>query len=145
MSRLVWMLMLSGLLAAGGCERTPADGPPGKVTSEDVRRDAAQAVDTAAEFSQQTKEEFQKTLDARLQELDARIAKLREKGHDLKDQAKADWDRKMADLEAKRDTARAKLAEVRQSSDETWENVRDAALSAWGELDKASRSESKDF
>ena len=112
MSRFVWMLMLAGLLAAIGCEQKPADRTPGKVTSEDVRRDAGQAVNTAAEYSQQTKEEFQKKLDARLNELDAEIAKLREKGRDLKDEAKANWDQKMADLETKRDAARAKLAEV---------------------------------
>ena len=84
MSRLVWMLMLAGLLTAGACERKPADRTPGKVTSEDVRRDAGQAVKTAAEFSQQTKEEFQKKLEIQLNELDAKIAKLREKGGDLK-------------------------------------------------------------
>ena len=103
MSRFVWVLMLAGLFAAIGCEQKPADRTPGKVTSEDVRRDAGQAVETAAEYSQQTKEEFQKDLEAQLNELDAKIAKLREKGRDLKDEAKANWDRKMADLETKRD------------------------------------------
>ena len=44
------------------------------------------------------------------------IAKLREKGRDLKDQAKADWERKLAELETKRDAARAKLAEFRDSA-----------------------------
>ena len=63
MSRFVWTLMLAGLLTAGGCEQEPADRPPGKVTSEDVRRDAGQAVNTAVEFSQQTKENFQKSLE----------------------------------------------------------------------------------
>ena len=66
MSRFVWMLMLAGLLAAIGCEQKPADRTPGKVTSEDVRRDADQAVKTAEEYSQQTKEEFQKKLEAQL-------------------------------------------------------------------------------
>ena len=56
MSRLVWMLMLAGLLAASGCERKSGDRAPGKVTSEDVRRDAGQAAETAAEYSRQTKE-----------------------------------------------------------------------------------------
>jgi len=48
--------MLAGLPATIGCERKPADRTPGKVTSEDVRRDAGQAVETAAEYSRQTKE-----------------------------------------------------------------------------------------
>ena len=145
MSRCVWMLVLAVLFAAIGCERKPADRTPGKVTSEDVRRDAGQAVKTAGEFSQQTKEEFQKKLEARLKELDAEIAKLREKGRDLKDKAKPNWDQKMADLERKRDAARAKLAEVGQSSAEAWKDVRKGAQSAWDELDKAFRDASREF
>jgi DNA anti-recombination protein RmuC len=139
------MLMLAGLLTASGCERKPADRTPGKVTSEDVRRDAGQAVNTAAEYSQQTKEEFQKSLDARLKELDAEIVKLREKGRDLKDEAKVNWDRKMADLETKRDAARAKLAEVGRSSADAWKDVQKGAQSAWDELDKAFHDASQEF
>ena len=128
-----------------GASKNPLIRRPKKVTSEDVRRDAGQAVNTAAEFSQQTKEEFQKNLDARLKELDAEIAKLREKGRDLKDQAKANWDRKMADLETKRDAARAKLAEVGHSSAEAWKDVQKGAQSAWDELDKAFHDASREF
>ena len=145
MSRFVWMLMFAGLLAAIGCEQKSADRTPGKVTSEDVRRDAGQAVKTAGEFSRQTKEEFQKRLDARLKELDAEIAKLRVKGRDLKDKAKPNWDQKMADLERKRDAARAKLAEVGHSSAEAWKDVQKGAQSAWDELDKAFRDASREF
>jgi Skp family chaperone for outer membrane proteins len=139
------MLMLAGLLTAIGCERKPADRTPGKVTSEDVRRDAGQAAETAAEYSRQTKEEFQKKLDTRLKELDAEIATLREKGRDRKGEAKAKWDQKMTELETKRDAARAKLAEVRDSSAEAWKDVRKGAQSAWDELDKAFRDASREF
>ena len=144
-SRFVWKLMLAASLAAIGCEQRPADQTPGKVTSEDVRRDAGQAAKTGAEFSQQTKEEFQKKLESRLKDLDAEIAKLREKGHDLKDKSKADWDRKMAELETKRDAARTKLAEVGRSSGEAWKDLRKGAQSAWDELDKAFRDASREF
>jgi TolA-binding protein len=145
MSRWVWMLMVAWLLSASGCEQKPAERMPGKVTSEDVRRDAAQAVKTAAEFSQQARDEFQKNLDARLKELESEIVKLQEKGRDLKDDAKANWDRKMADLETKRDAARAKLAEVGQSSAEAWKDIQKGAQSAWDELDKAFREAAREF
>ena len=145
MSRFVWMLMLAGLLAAPGCEQSPADRTPGKVTPEDVRRDAGKAAKTAAEYSQQTKEEFQKKLEAQLNELDAKIAKLRQQGRDLKDKAKANWDQKMAELETKRKAARAKLAEVGHSGEEAWKDVRKGAESAWNDLDKAFRDASKEF
>ena len=136
MGRFGWM-MLAGLLAAIGCDRKPPDRTPEKVTPEDVRRDAGQAVKTAAGFSQQTKEEFQKKLEAQFNELDAKIAKLRQKGRDLKDKAKANWDQKMAELETKRKAASAKLAEVGHSSAEAWKDVQKGAQSAWDELDKA--------
>jgi TolA-binding protein len=145
MARGSFVVMLAGLLAAVGCEREPADRTPGRVTSEDVRRDAGQAINTAVEFSQQAKEEFQKKLDARLKELDAEIAKLREKGRDLKDKAKPNWDQKMADLERKRDAARAKLADVGHSSAEAWKDVQKGAQAAWDELDKAVRDASREF
>jgi TolA-binding protein len=145
MFRLVSISMLAGLIAAGGCQRTPADPTSGKVTSADVRRDAGQAVNTAVKFSQQAKEDFQKNLDSQLKNMDAEIAKLRAKSRELKDDAKANWDRKLADLEAKRDAARAKLAEVGQSSAEAWKDVQQGAKSAWAELDKAIRDASREF
>ena len=139
------VVMLAGFVAATGCEHKSADRTPGKVTSEDVRRDAGQAVKTAAEFSQQTKEEFQKSLDARLKDLDAEIAKLRERGRELKDEAKVNWDQRMADLETKRNAARAKLAEVGSASAEAWKDVQKGAQSAWDELDQAFRDASREF
>ncbi len=45
----------------------------------------------------------------------------------------------MAELETKRETARAKLAEVSQSSGEAWKDVQQGAQSAWDALDKAFR------
>ena len=145
MFRFVWTLILGGLLAAIGCEQKPADQAPGKVTSADVRHDAGQAADTAAEYSRQTKEEFEKKLETRLKELDGEIAKLREKGRSLKDKAKADWDQKMTELETKRDAARAKLVEVRDSSGEAWKNVQKGAESAYDDLDKAFHDASRKF
>ena len=126
------------------CEKSP-DPTPNKVTSEDVHRDFGQAIQTAAEVSQQTPEEYQQSLAARLAKLDAEIAKLREKGRDLKDQAKVNWDRKLADLETKRDAARAKLTEVSTASAEAWKDVQKGAQSAWDELDKAFRDASREF
>ena len=139
------VVMLAGLVTLVGCEQKPSDRTPSKVTSEDVRRDAGQAVQTAAEFSEQTKDEFQKRLEARLEELDVKIADLREKGRDLKDEAKADWDRRLANLETKRDAARAKLAEVGQSSAEAWKDVQQGAQSAWDGLEQAFQDASREF
>ena len=145
MFQVLWVLILAGLFVVSGCDRKPAERTPGKVTKEDVRRDAGQALNTASDFANQSKEEFQNKLDARLKELDTEMAALREKGRDLQGDAKADWERKMADLEKKRDAARAKLAEVGQSSAEAWKDVQQGAQSAWEDLDKAFHEASGEF
>ena len=139
------VLALAGFATIIGCEQKTTDRTPDKVTSEDVQRDAGKAVDTVAEFSQQTKEEFQTRLEGRLEKLDGEITALREKGRDLKDEAKADWDRKLADLEVKREAARAKLAEVKQSSAEAWKDVQHGAQSAWDDLEQAFQDASREF
>jgi TolA-binding protein len=145
MLRGLCVVILSGLVALTGCERKPADRAPGKVTSEDVRRDVGQVVNTTVEFSQQSKEEFQKNFDARLKNMDTEIAKLREQSRDLKDEAKVKWDQKLADLETKRDVASAKLADLVQSSAEAWKDVQKGAQSAWDELDKAFQDASHEY
>ena len=145
MFRLVGVCLLAGLFTMLGCDRKPADPTPGKVTAEDVRHDAGQAVNTAAEYSQQSREEFQKDLGTRLDEMDANIVKLRDKGRDLKDQAKANWDQKMAELETKREAARQKLVEVGHANAEAWKDVKKGAQSAWDDLDKAFHDAAHEF
>ena len=145
MFRFVSVLMLFGLVAAIGCEQKPADRTAGKVTSDDVRRDAGRAAETASEYSQQSKEEFQKKLDARLKRAGRRNRQAPREGRDLKDQGKAHWDQKLTELETKRDAARAKLAEVRGSSVEAWKDLRKGAQSAYDDLDKGFRDASREF
>jgi len=139
------VFLLVGFIAVTGCEQPSSVPTPAKVTSEDVRHDAGKAVDTAAEFSQQTKDEFQQKLEARLKELDVELAVLREKGRDLKDEAKVKWDQKLVELETKRDTARAKLAEVSESSAEAWKDLQKGAQAAWNDMDKAFSEASREF
>ena len=145
MVRGITSVMLFGLIAATGCESKSTDVVPGKVTSEDVRKDATHAVNTAVEFSEQNKEEFQKNLDSKLQAMDAEIKKLREKGQGLKDQAKADWDKKMVDLEAKREAVHAKVIDIGKSNAAAWKDVQNGAESAWNDLDKAFHDASNEF
>jgi TolA-binding protein len=145
MTRVYCLIFVAGAVAVAGCEQPGTSPAPGTTTSDDVRRDIGQAVDTTAEYADQTKEEYQQKLDARLQELDAEIAKLREKGQDLKDDAKVRWEENMASLETKREAARVKLAELKNSSSEAWKEVREGAQAAWEEMEAAFQKASSEF
>jgi len=137
------VLILAGFLTLTGCDQqSPA---PGKVTSEDVRHDVGKAVGTGAEFAEQSKDEFLAKLEARLKEVDTRIAAMQEKGRELKDDAKVRWDEKLTMLEAKRDAARVKFSEVRDSSAEAWKDLQKGARSAWDEMDNALQEASSEF
>ena len=137
--------MLSVVLIVSGCEPKRADQTPGKVTSEDVRRDVGKALDTTGKSAEQTKEDFQRSLNARLNELEAEIAKLREKGKEFKDENKSSWDRVLADLETKREAARVKLDDIGHSSAEAWRDIQKGAQAAWDDLDKAFHEASNKF
>jgi DNA-binding NtrC family response regulator len=115
------------------------------VTPADVGRDAGRAVDTTTQYLRQSKEEFQKDLEVRLRQMDVEIAKLREQGSDLQADAKVKWEHKMAELETKREAARVKLAELRQSSAAAWKDLQAGAKSAWDEMDRAFREASEEF
>jgi hypothetical protein len=139
------MLMLAGSLAAIGCEQSYKDRTSDKVTTEDVRRENIQADKPAATHAELGKEEYQQQLDTRLTQMDAEIAKLREKHRDLKDEAKAQWERTLPELQAKRDSVRVKLAEVRESSADAWNDAKNGAQRAWEDLDSAFREASRHF
>jgi uncharacterized NAD(P)/FAD-binding protein YdhS len=112
--------------------QAPVEHTVRKVTTEDVRRDTEQAVDTATRAAWQAKEDFETRLKDSLAEMEEEIERLREKGDALKDEAKTRWKKKMADLEAKQRVARDKLLE--KGAQAAWEDVRKALQEAAAEF-----------
>lgn len=147
-------LALSALGAALilGCEqKLPRPQPasssssPSKVTLDDVKRDAASSMNTAAAYSQQEKDKIVADMKEKLAAMDASIEKLRLKGKDLASEAKAKWELKMAALDEKRKSANEKLAEVGDSTSKAWSDVAAGAKSAWDDLSNAFQEASSEF
>lgn len=138
-------------VAAIGCDSyqskpaTVNDNKTPAVTLEDVKRDAAQAADTTATYSQQNKDKLLIDMKAQMATMDANIEQLRLKGKDLASDAKLNWEQKMSDLEAKRKLASEKMEEIGNSTSEAWSDVAKGARSAWDELAKAFRNASDEF
>lgn len=134
MFRFVCVLMLAGLFVALGCERKPADRTPGKVTPEDVRRDAGKAVNTAVEYSQQTKEELQKKLDAPVADRTAEkvtpeavrqdVGKAIEKDSEYAKQLKKEFQNK---LDAQLNALDGEIIKLREKG----RNLKDTAKANW--------------
>lgn len=115
------------------------------VTLEDIQRDAAAAMETTAKYTQQTKDEVVKELSDQLNVIDAEIEKLRLQSEDLAGDAKAAWDSKMVEVTTKRESANAKLIEVKNSTANAWRDVEKGTRSAWLELSSALQKAANDF
>ncbi|MGA9236845.1 MAG: hypothetical protein WBV91_18620, partial [Desulfobacterales bacterium] len=62
------VFFLLGFLAACG-DQKEAEKSQTEVTSEDVKKEAKEAMQTAKEYTLQQKEEYQKQMEAKLQEI----------------------------------------------------------------------------
>ena len=133
------------LLVVSGCAEAPVKHTVLKVPTEDVRRDAADAGDTATAAAKQSKADFEMRLKDRLADMEADIDKLREKGLALKDEAKTRWDKQLAELKAKQHEAREKLDELGRSTGDAWGHLEKGAQSAWDDLREAVQRAAKEF
>ncbi len=150
MGRLFFALLVSGLLTTIGCNPKPTNSrlgsdEPSAVTVDDVKRDAAAALETTTAYSQQSKDELVKAMKVQLSIMDANIEKLRLKGQGLASDAKANWDQKMSELEVKRKSANVKLTEIESSTAEAWSDVERGTQAAWEELKQAFQNASNEF
>ena len=133
------------LLVVSGCAEAPVKHTVLKVPTEDVRRDAADAGNTATAAAKQSKEDFEMRLKDRLADMEADIDKLRERGLALKDEAKTRWDKQLAELKAKQHEAREKLDELGRSTGDAWAHLEKGAQSAWDDLREAVQRAAKEF
>lgn len=147
-------LLVIGTLVVHGCARKADESPvqhtvrkvPTETTEAPAELDAAK---TQAEKTQadplNAKETFQESLGQTLTRVDAELETLTSHVAALAEEARAEWNEKLAALNAKRAEAETKLNEIRKSSGEAWEHLRDGAQNAWDELQKAVGAAVKEF
>lgn len=92
-----------------------------------------------------TKAEYEKKLQTQLDEFSTEIDKLKSRA----DKTEADaepWHHKQIEvLQEKHKLAKKKLGELRESSDDAWEDLKDGLSSAWDSVSIAIKSAKKRF
>lgn len=83
------------------------------------------------------KQAYQEKMEAQLKEWGAKIDELKAKAEKAEADAKLEYHKRIDGLQAKRNAVEAKLAEVKASGEEAWENLKDGAERAWNELRSA--------
>jgi len=129
-------LFLSACLLALGCgmngsPTTPLD--PKVNEAKDKIRDAEKATVEAAKAKRdEYVRDFQKGLDV----LDTRLKALEQRAAEAKGDAKTELDEKVKVAKAKRDVAAKKLSELKESSHDRWEKIKDGVGNAFDDLKK---------
>ncbi|MEA3508108.1 MAG: hypothetical protein U9R40_04220 [Synergistota bacterium] len=132
MKKLIILLII--LAAAGGAWYfTSSRG----VTTQDVKEETSEAVETAGDYLKQEKAEFVESMQNKLETIQKDIDKLREEASDKSADGKDILQEKIDALETQWGSTKSKLQEVRSAGTEQWESLRDGAVSMYDRLKNA--------
>lgn len=91
------------------------------------------------------KEQYEQKLQAQLDEWSAEIDKLKAKADGAKADGKLEYYEKIEELRSMQEVASKKLIELKNASDDAWEDLKAGIDSAWDSLGNALKSASSRF
>jgi hypothetical protein len=99
-----------------------------------VAKQTAKEIDAAA--AKVKRDEYAREMHKQLDALDGQYEDLKSRAAKAEGQAKTDLDKQVAEAKAKRDTAAAKLDELKKADATRWEKIKDEVGSAFADLKK---------
>jgi len=132
------ILVLAVLLVLGLPLWVLAD--EGKVTSDEMRKQAGEALDAVKKFAGQQKAEYQQKIEEELSELGDNIAKLRERAKTATGESLKSLEERIGDLRERQAAAQKKLGEVKAATEQAWSGLREGMDKALLELKKSYES-----
>ena len=102
-----------------------------QVSSEDVKRETGEALETTKTYLAQQKEKYQKDAESTLNDLNDKIKGLQSKAEQAGTDTKAKYNEIIEGLRKKQEEAQNKLNDLKSKSADAWEDVKsgmDAAL-----------------
>lgn len=114
-------------------------------SSEKVSKETGEAVDAAAEYAKENKEEFARKMRANLASIEADIAGLKNRAGAAAGDARDKLNKQIADLEKKRDEMKKRLDKFSASGDRAWKSLKGGIERAWSEVKVAYDKASKEF
>jgi ElaB/YqjD/DUF883 family membrane-anchored ribosome-binding protein len=86
-----------------------------------------------------TKEAYKQKLEAEVELAQAKLAELKAEAKISAADTRIKYDEQIEDLGRKVDTAKAKMNELGEASDDAWEHLKDGAENAWDKLRESVR------
>jgi TolA-binding protein len=138
MKRLLLIMVCIGLGMLAGCkgkeEPVKSEKP---VSTEEVKKEAKEAVETATTFTRQQMDEYQNQIEARLKGFDQKLEELKVRAEKMEKDAKAEVGQQMNEIRKKRDVAAKKLEELRSASGKAWSDLKAGLDAALEDVEKA--------
>jgi TolA-binding protein len=139
LSRWTLLALLVAVLARSGEAAEPP--PPKKTSTQEVKKQASEAVETTGRYLAERKEDFATRMQQRLDALNSELARAREAAAEGKKEVQKDVQQKIADLENKKAEADRKLTELRKAGGSAWESLRSGVEKAVGDLEDGFKGE----
>lgn len=108
-----------------------------EVSSEDIKRQTGEALETTKNYLIQKRGEYQTQLEDKLHELENKIKELEAKAANAGEETKAKCHEMIETLQQKQKDARNKLEKLKSSSADAWENLKSGTENALEDLKKA--------
>lgn len=132
MKKIEFMLAIFlSLFFMTSCSKKTPEKVETQVSSEDVKRETGEALETTKTYLKQEKEKYQKEVEATLNDLNDKIKALQAKAEQAGTDTKAKYNEIIEGLRKKQEEAQNKLNDLKSKSADAWEDVKsgmDAAL-----------------
>jgi hypothetical protein len=134
---IVLVLFLTPVIFVACGDQKEAAKTETPVTSEEVKKQAGEAMETAVAYTQQQMHEYQNNIAAKLDDYSRKISELKAKSEEMTGDAKAMAEQKLADLQASKQGAEQKLKELKNASGKAWEDMKSGMDKAMESLAQA--------
>ena len=139
MRRYIYFLIAAVFIGCGtisGCGKTQEEDKH-LGTSEKVKKEAKEALDTTMDYAQKKSREYQEKIKESLKDYDKKMDELKAKSATMTEEAKADFNKTMEQLKEKKEAASKKLQELKKPTGKAWEDVKAGVNEAMADLKEA--------
>ena len=138
MKKITLPILLAVLLFSAACSEPNQLGQEQtEASAEDVRREAMEALETAATYTQEQKQKYQEEIQTQLDELDKQLDELRPLAESATESAKIELNKQIEMLKQKREVAEQRLEKLTSSKDEGWAKVKGGLDKTMADLQKS--------
>lgn len=138
MKKITLLIFLAVSLSSAACSnQNQLLQEPTKTSAEDVRREAKEAFETAANYTQEQKQKYRKEIQTQLDEFDNQLDELRPLAESARESAKISLNKQIEMLKQKREVAEQRLEKLTSSKDERWVKVKGGLDNAMADLQKS--------